>query len=55
MVKGARKIHSTWFYNSTLHVKDVENGFIHKVFHPKHTDKLCGVDNLNEYINNVSF
>ena len=25
-LKSARKIHSTWFYNSTLHTKLVENG-----------------------------
>ena len=30
--KSARKIHSAWFYNSTLHIKFVENGPIHKYF-----------------------
>ena len=52
-LKSARKIHSTWFYNSTLHIKLVENGPIHKIFHP--IEKVLGVDNLDEYINNVSF
>ena len=28
-LKSAHKIHSTWFYNSTLHIKLVENGPIH--------------------------
>ena len=54
-LKSARKIHSTWFYNSTLHIKLVENGPIHKIFHPLDIEKVLGVDNLDEYINNVSF
>ena len=54
-LKSARKIHSTWFYNSTLHIKLVENGPIHKIFHPTDIEKVLGVDNLDEYINNVSF
>ena len=54
-LKSARKIHSihSWFYDSTLHIKLVENGPIHKIFHP--IEKVLGVDNLDEYINNVSF
>ena len=28
-LKSECKIHSTWFYNSTLHIKLVENGPIH--------------------------
>ena len=54
-LKSARKIHSTWFYNSTLHRKLVENGPIHKIFHPADIEKVLWVDNLDEYINNVSF
>ena len=54
-LKSARKIHSTWFYNSTLHIKLVENGPIHKIFHPTDIVTVLGVDNLDEYINNVSF
>ena len=54
-LKSVRKIHSTWFYNSTLQVKLVENGPIHKIFHPTDIEKILGVDNLDEYINNVSF
>ena len=54
-LKSARKIHSTWFCNSTLHIKLVENGPIHKIFHPTDIEKVLGVDNLDEYINNVSF
>ena len=54
-LKSAHKIHSTWFYNSTLHKKLVENVPIHKIFHPTDIEKVLGVDNLDEYINNVSF
>ena len=54
-LKSARKIHSTSFYNSSLHIKVVENGPIHKIFNPKDIEKVFGVDNLDEYINNVSF
>ena len=54
-LKNARKIHSAWFYNSTLYIKLVENGPIHKIFHPTDIEKVLGVDNLDEYINNVSF
>ena len=54
-LKSARKIHSTWFYNSTLRIKPVQNGPIHKIFHPTDIEKVSGVDNLDEYINNVSF
>ena len=32
-LKSAHKIHLTWFYNSTLHIKIVENGPIHKMLH----------------------
>ena len=41
-LKIARKIHSTWFYDSTLHIKRVENGPIHKIFHPTDTGKVLG-------------
>ena len=54
-LKNVRKIHSTWFYNSTLHIKLVENGSIHKIFYPIDIEKVLEVHNLDEYINNVSF
>ena len=54
-LKSARKIRSTWFYNSTLHIKLLKNGPIHKIFYPTDIEKVLGVDNLDEYISNVSF
>ena len=54
-LKSARKIHLTWFYSSTLHIKLVENGPTHKILHTMNIEKVLGVDNLDEYMNNVSF
>ena len=54
-LKSALKIHWTWFYNSILDIKLVENGPIHKIFHHADIEKVLWVDNLDEYINNVSF
>ena len=54
-LKSTHKIHSTWFYNSTLHIKLVKNGPIHKIFHPTDIEKVLEVGNLDEYVNNVSF
>ena len=54
-LKSACKIHSTRFYNITLHIKLVENGPIHKIFYPTDIEKVFGVDNFDEYVNNVSF
>ena len=53
-LKSAHKIHLTWFYNGSLHIKLVENGPIHKIFYLADIEKVLGVDNLDEYINNVS-
>ena len=39
----------------TLHIKLVENGPIHRISHPMDIEKVLGVDNLDEYINNVLF
>ena len=53
-LKSACKIHSTWFYNSTLHIKVIENGTIHKIFHPTGIEKDSEADNLDKYINSIS-
>ena len=49
-LESARKIRSTWFYNSTLHIKLAEKGPIQKIFHPTDIEKVFWVDNLDEYI-----
>ena len=55
VMKSVHKIRSTWFYNSTLHIKLMENGSTLKIFHPVGIEKVLGVDNLDEYISNVSY
>ena len=52
-LKSARKIHSTWFFNNVVNLKLTDHGRIHKIFHV--TENLLEIDNLEEYINNVSF
>ena len=54
-LKSVHKRHLPWFYNSTLHIKLVEKGPIHKIFHTTHIEKVLEVDNLDKYINNISF
>ena len=54
-LKSVHIVHLAWFYNSTLHIKLVKNGPIHKTFNPTDIEKVLGIDNLDEYINNVSF
>ena len=49
-LESARKIRSTWFYNSTLHIKLAEKVTIKKIFHPTDIEKVLWVDNLDEYI-----
>ena len=47
-LKSAHKIHLTWFYNSTLHIKLVENGPIHKIFHRTDIEKVLGAIKLKK-------
>ena len=42
------------FYNSTLHIKLVDNGPSHNIFNPMNIEKDFEVDNFDEYINNDS-
>ena len=39
----------------SFHIKLVENGNIYKIFKITDVEKVLEVDNLDEYINNVSF
>ena len=48
-LKGAQKIHSTRFLKLT------EHGRIYKIFRVTDIENLLEIDNLEEYINNVSF
>ena len=54
-LKNAGKIHSTWFWNNSVNVKLNERSQPTKIHHVIDTEKLLGVDNLDEFINNTSF
>ena len=54
-LKSSLKIHSTWFFNNVVNLKLTEHGRIHKIFHVTDIENLLEIDNLEEYINNVSF
>ena len=54
-LKSACKIHSTWFFNNVVNCKLTEHGRIHKIFHVTDIGNLLEIDNLKNYINNVSF
>ena len=54
-LKSALKIHSTWFFNNVVKLKLTKHGRIYKIFHVKDIENLLEIDNLEEYITNVSF
>ena len=54
-LKNAGKIHSTWFWNNVINVKLNERSQPAKIYHIIDIEKLLGVDNLDEFINNASF
>ena len=54
-LKSACKIHSTWFFNNVVNLKLTKHGRIYKIFHVTDIENLLEIDNLEEYINNVSF
>ena len=54
-LKSARKIHSSWFFNSAVNIKLKEHGRIHKILHVTDIENLLEIDNLEEYFNNASF
>ena len=54
-LKNAGKIHSTWFWNKTVNVKLDERSQPEKIQHFIDIEKLLGVGNLYQFINNTSF
>ena len=54
-LKNAGKIHSTWFWNNVINVKLNERSQPVKIYHIIDIEKLLGVDNLDDFINNTSF
>ena len=54
-LKNFKKIHSTWFWKNVVNIKVTPNGEIHQIFHTNDIEKLLGIENLEEFINNTSF
>ena len=54
-LKNASKISSTWFWNNAVNVKLSERSNPVKIFHIIDIEKLLGIDNLDDFINNTSF
>ena len=54
-LKNSKKIQSTWFWNNALNITVTPNGEIHQIFHTTDIEKLLGIENLQEFINNTSF
>ena len=54
-LKNVCKIHSTWFWNNSVNVKLNKRSQAMKIHHVIDIEKLLGVDNLDEFINNTSF
>ena len=54
-LKNFKKIHSTWFWKNVVNIKVTPNGEIHQIFHTTDIEKLLGIENLEDFINNTSF
>ena len=54
-LKNTGRIHSARFWNNVLNVKLNERSQPVKICHIIDIEKLLGVDNLGEFINNTSF
>ena len=52
-LKTASKIHFTWLFNNTVNLKITDP--FHKISHIDDSEKILGVDHLDEYGNNFSF
>ena len=53
-LKNLKKIHSTWFWNNAVNIKVTPNGEIHQIFHTN-IEELLGIENLEDFINNIFF
>ena len=54
-LKNSKRIHSTWFWNNAVNIKVTPNGKINQIFHTTDIEKLLGIENLEDFINNTSF
>ena len=54
-LKNSKLIHLIWFWNNAVNIKVTLNEEIHKIFHTTDIEKLLGIENLEDFINNLSF
>ena len=54
-LKNSKLIHLIWFWNNAVNIKVTLNEEIHKIFHTTDIEKLLGIENLEDFINNISF
>ena len=54
-LKISGKIHLTWFWNNAVNIKVTPNGENHQIFHTTDIEKLLGIENLEDFINNTFF
>ena len=54
-LKSAQKIHSIWIFDNVVNRKLTEHVRMHKTSHVTDIENLLEIDNLEDYINSVSF
>ena len=54
-LKNSKLIHLIWFWNNAVNIKVTLNEEIHKLFQTTDIEKLLGIENLEDFINNLSF
>ena len=54
-LKNIGKIHCMWFWNNVMKVKLNKRSQPATKYHTSDIEKLLGIDNLSEFINNTSF
>ena len=54
-LKNSEKIHLTCFWNNAVNITVNPNGEIPRIFYTTGIEKLLGIENLENFINNTSF
>ena len=54
-LKNIKKILSTWLWNNAVNIKVTPYGEIYQIFHSTDIEKLLGIENLNDFVNNTPF
>ena len=53
--KELQKDPLTWLWNNAVNIKVTTDGEIHQIFHTTDIEKILGIENLDDFINNTSF